>query len=123
MYQLDTESYRVDKTRLFIKTCTSMRPTAQNMRLVNSAASLVRSALGGADAKPLRDFVRRTAQWCGDVEDVLAAAAQAVVDEMEGLSRPSLHDVIRRVAQIERDALAFGARRDIEGTIRTAYAG
>jgi hypothetical protein len=122
MYQLDSESYRVDKTRLFIQTCTSMRPTPENMRLVRLAASLVRSALGGADAKPLRDFVRRTTQWCSDVDDVLAAAAQSVVDEMENLARPNLHDVIRRVAQIERDALAFGARRDMDGAVRTAYA-
>jgi len=112
----------VDKTRLFIETCTAMIPTAENMRLVRSAISLVRDALNGDTTKPLRDFVRRTGQRCTDVDDIIAAAGQAVVDEMESLSRVNLHDVIRRVAQIERDALAFGVRRDMEGNFRTAYA-
>jgi len=123
MYQLANEIPDVDRTRLFIESCTAMTPTAENMRLVRSATSLVRRALHGADVKPLRDFVRRTRGWSCDVEDVLAAAGQAVVDEMESLSRTSVHDVVRRVAQIERDALASGARRDVQGNLRTAYAG
>jgi hypothetical protein len=123
VYQLASDSFAVDKTQLFIQTCTSMTPTAENMRLVRSATSLVRSALAGADAKPLREFVQRTAQWCSDVDDVLAAAGQAVVDEMEHLSRIDLHDVVRRVAQIERDALSLCDRRDMQGHLRTAYAG
>jgi hypothetical protein len=122
VYQLATEHPSVDKARLFIETCTAMMPTAENMRLVGSAIALVRDALNGNDAKPLRNFVRRTGKRCSDVDDILAAAGQAVVDEMECLSRVNLHDVIRRVAQIERDALAFGGRRDMEGTFRTAYA-
>jgi hypothetical protein len=53
---------------------------------------------------------------------VLAAAGQTVVDEMEDLSRIGLHDVVRRVAQIERDAFA-GLRRDVMTTaLRPAYA-
>jgi hypothetical protein len=123
MYQLATEGPDVDRTLLFIETCTAMTPTAENMRLVRSATSLFRRALQAADVKPLRDFVRRTRRWSSDIEDVLAAAGQAVVDEMETLSRMSLHDVVRQVAQIEREALASGGRRDIEGNLRTAYAG
>jgi hypothetical protein len=120
MYQLAaTDSAPVDKTRLFIQTCTSMSPTNENMRLVRSATSLVRSVLGGADIAPLREFLRVTEQKCDDVDDVLAAAGQRVIDEMHDASRVSLHDVVRRVAQIERDALA---RRDIGGNLRTAYA-
>jgi hypothetical protein len=124
MYQLaDSDSRAVDKTRLFIQTCTSMTPSAENMRLVRTAASLVRSVLGGADIAPLREFVRHAEQKCGDVDDVVAAAGQAVVDELETASRISLHDVIRRVAEIERDVLARVAWRDMEGNLRTAYAG
>ncbi|MDQ6942808.1 MAG: hypothetical protein M3169_09905 [Candidatus Eremiobacteraeota bacterium] len=93
------------------------------MRLVRSATSLVRSVLDGADIAPLREFVHRAGQWCGDVDDVVAAAGQTVIDELETLSRISLHDVVRRVAQIERDALASVGRRDMEGNLRTAYAG
>ena len=122
MYQLATDCRSVDKTRLFIQTCTSMTPTAENLNLVRSASSLVRSVLDGADIAPLREFVRRAEQWCSDVDDVLAAAGQAVLDELGNVSRINLHDAIRRVAQIERDALACGARRDIEGNLRTAYA-
>jgi hypothetical protein len=60
--------------------------------------------------------------WCSDIDDVLAAAGQTVVDEMEDLSRIGLHDVVRRVAQIERDAFA-GLRRDVMTTaLRPAYA-
>jgi len=123
MYQLATDCRSNDKTRLFMQTCTSMMPTAENMRLVRSATSLVRSVLDGADIAALREFVRRAEQLCGDVDDVLAAAGEAVIDELGHLSRISLHDAVRRVAQIERDALASGARRDMEGNFRTAYAG
>lgn len=122
MYQLATDSRPVDKTRLFIQTCTSMTPTPENMHLVRSATSLVRSVLDGADIKPLREFVHRTEAVCPDVDDVLAAAGQAVIDELDALPRAGLHDVVRRVAQIERDAFA-GLRRDLDGTLRTAYAG
>ena len=124
MYQLAvTDSAPADKTRLFIQSCTSMSPTTENMRLVRSVTSLVRSVLGGADIAPLREFLRVTEQKCDDVDDVLAAAGQTVIDEMQNVSRVSLHDVVRRVAQIERDALASIARRDMGGNLRTAYAG
>jgi len=122
MYQLaPTERASTDKTRLFIQTCTSMMPTPENIRLVRSATSLVRSVLDGADIAPLREFVYRAAQWCGDVDDVLAAAGQSVIDEVGVVSRVSLHDVARRVAQIERDAFASG-RRGIGGNLHSAYA-
>jgi hypothetical protein len=123
MYQLATDSAPADKTRLFIQTCTSMSPTTENMRLVRSVTSLVRSVLGGADIAPLREFLRVTEQKCDNVDDVLAAAGQTVIDELQNLSRVNLHDVVRRVAQIERDALASIARRDMGGNLRTAYAG
>ena len=124
MYQLAAPEDRpVDKTRLFIRSCTSMTPTTENMRLVRSATALVRSVLGGADIAGLRDFLRLALQKCDDVDDVLAAAGQTVIDELETVSRISLHDVVRRVAQIERDALASVGRRDMEGNLRTAYAG
>jgi hypothetical protein len=111
----------VDKTDLFIRTCTSMTPSADTMCLVDSAVSLVRCALQG-DIKPLREFVHRVGEWCGDIEDVLAAAGQTVIDEMEDLSRVRLHDVVRRIAQIERDAFV-GLRRDFtEAAIRPAFA-
>jgi hypothetical protein len=124
MYQLaPTDRPAADNTKLFIQTCTSMLPTPENMRLVRSATSLVRSVLDGADIAPLREFVHRAAQWCGDVDDVLAAAGQSVIDEQGVVSRVSLHDVARRVAQIERDALASGSRRGMGGNLRPAYAG
>jgi len=123
VYQLAADCRKVDKTRLFIETCTSMAPTPDNVHLVHSAVTLMRGTLlEGADVKPLRDFVRRIARWSSDAHDVLAAAGQALLDEMDDLPRAGLHDAIRRVAQIERDALASGARRDIEGNLRTAYA-
>jgi hypothetical protein len=100
-----------------------MLPTTENMRLVRSATTLVRSVLDGADMTPLREFVHRAQQWCGDVDDILATAGQKVIDETDHLSRVDLHDIVRRVAQIERDALASGARRDVQGNLRTAYAG
>lgn len=100
-----------------------MSPTAENMKLVRSAASLVRSVLDGADIKPLRDLLARAEDWCCDVDDVLAAAAQAVIDEAHGLSRTGLHDIVRRVAQIERDVFAGVVRRDTDGLLRPVYAG
>ncbi len=122
MYQLATDCRAADKTRLFIQTCTAMVPSAENLHLVRSATSLVRSVLNGADIAPLREFVHRAEKKCGDVDDVLAAAGQTVIDELDTLSRVGLHDVVRRVAQIERDALASVARRDMEGKLRPAYA-
>ena len=121
MYELAMECRPVTKTELFIRTCTSMTPSADTMCLVDSAVSLVRSALQG-DIKPLREFVHRVGEWCSDIEDVLAAAGQTVIDEMEDLSRVSLHDLVRRVAQIERDVFA-GLNRDFtEGAHRPALA-
>src|SRR5665213_49763 len=95
---------------------------SRNMYLVRSATKLVRSVLDGADIKPLHDLIQRAEAWCSDVDDVLAAAGQAVLDEMGSVSRAALHDAVRRVAQIERDAFA-GVRRDMDGSLRTAYAG
>ncbi len=121
MYELATECRPVDKTDLFIRTCTSMTPSADTMCLVDSAVSLVRSALQG-DIKPLREFVHRVGEWCSDIEDVLAAAGQTVIDEMEDLSRVRLHDVVHRIAQIERDVFA-GLRHDFtEAAVRPAFA-
>jgi hypothetical protein len=124
VYQLAADCRKADMTRLFIETCTSMAPTPENLHLVHSAAALMRGPLrDGADMNPLRDFVRRIAMWGGDAHDVLAAAGQSLLDEMHDLPRAGLHDAIRRIAQIERDAVAWGARRDMEGNLRTAYAG
>jgi hypothetical protein len=124
MYQLATDLRHVDKTQLFVQTCTSMPVTADNMNLVRSATSLVRSVLEGADIKPLREFLCRAEEWCSDVDDVLAAAGQTVIDEMGDLSRNALHDVVRRVAQIERDALAGLLGRDTgSGALRPVLAG
>ena len=121
MYQLASDGRHADKTRLFIRTCTSMTPTAENMNLVRSATSLVRNVLNGSDIKPLRDLLTRAEEWCGDVDDVLAAAGQTVIDEMNDLSRVGLHDVVRRVAQIERDA--FAVRPEMGATLRPVLAG
>jgi len=120
MYQLVSDSH-VDRTRLFVQSCTSMMPTTENMNLIRSATSLVRSVLDGGDIKPLRDFLYRAEEWCADVDDVLAAAGQTVIDEMNDLSRVSLHDVVRRVAQIERDA--FAVRPEMGATLRPVLAG
>jgi hypothetical protein len=120
MYQLDSRP--IDTTRLFIETCTSMVPNSDNMNLVRSATKLMRTALNSADLKPLRDFAAKISEWCDDVDDVFAAAGQSVVDELDDLPHAKLHDVIRQVAQIERDVLAssYAGRRD---TLRTVYAG
>ena len=101
-----------------------MSPTAENMRLVRSATSLVRSVLGGADIAPLREF-RRAAQSNGAATSTtcLRRPGKRSSTRLQDVSRISLHDVVRRVAQIERDALASVARRDMDGNLRTAYAG
>ena len=99
-----------------------MPTTAANLGLVQSAMNLVRAALETSDMKPLRDFVARAQEWSADVDDVFAAAGQAVVDGFGDVPRAQLHDVIRRVAAIERDVLA-PAYRDGRDTFRTVYAG
>jgi hypothetical protein len=119
MYQLATDSRSIDKTRLFVETCTSMMPNSDNMNLVRSATKLMRTALNSADLKPLRDFAAKVSEWCDDIDDVFAAAGQTVLDELDDLPHGKLHDAIRRVAQIERDVMA-SMRRD---SLRTVYAG
>jgi hypothetical protein len=119
MYQLAVDSHPIDETRLFVDSCTSMVPTADNMKLVGSATKLMRAALNGADLKHLRDFVAKIQDWCADVDDVLATAGQAVIDELGDVSYTILHDAIHRVAQIERDVLLTG----YEATLRPAFAG
>jgi hypothetical protein len=121
VYQLATDG-PLDKTRLFVETCTSMAPTSDNMNLVRSAAKLMRSALNGADLKPLRDFVSNVRELCEDIDDVFAAAGQTVVDELDDVPHATLHDVIRRVAQIERDVLSSDYLRHCDSR-RIAYAG
>jgi hypothetical protein len=106
MYQLAHDSHPIDSTRLFVDSCTSMASTTENLNLVNSVAKLIRAALDGADLKPLRDMVARIAEWSNDVDDVLAAAGQSVVDELGDVSYALLHDAVRKVAQIERDVLS-----------------
>jgi len=123
MYQLAADYRPIDKTQLFVQTCTSMMPTAENMRLVRSATSLVRNVLNGGDIKPLRDLVSRAQTWCNDLDDVLAAAGQTVIDEIDDVSRVNLHTIVGRVAQIERDALASSTWRGMQGNVRAAYAG
>ena len=120
MYQLATDSLGIDRTRLFIETCTSMSPSQDNLNLVRNATKLMRAALNSADLKPLRDFAAKAQSFCDEIDDVLAAAGQAVVDEFDTLPHTKLHDVIRRVAQIERDVLTPTRHRD---TLRTVYAG
>jgi hypothetical protein len=95
-----------------------MMPTTDNLNLVRSVTKLMRDALNGADIKPLRDFALKARAFCDEIDDVFAAAGQAVVDELDDVPHTMLHDAIRRVAQIERDVLA--PRRD---TLRTVYAG
>lgn len=121
MYQLASDARHLDKTALFVQTCTSMSPTSENLKLVRSASSLVRNVLDGGDIKPLRDLLSRAEEWCSDVDDVLAAAGQTVIDEMDSLARAGLHDVVRRVAQIERDV--FAGFRAADGALRPVYAG
>jgi len=113
MYQLATECRPGDKTQTFMLACTSMTPTPETMHLVRSAASLVREVLDGGKIEPLRELLARADEWC-DADDALAVAGQAVIDELDALPRVQLHDMVRRVAQIERDALA--------GRFRPAYA-
>jgi hypothetical protein len=96
-----------------------MAASSDNMNIIRSATKLMRTALNGADLKPLCDFAAKVSEWCLDVDDVFAAAGQTVLDELDDLPHGTLHDVIRRVAQIERDVLA-SLRRD---TLRTVYAG
>src|SRR5665213_3343178 len=109
MYQLANDGYPVDRTRLFIQSCTSMLPTAENMNLVRSATKLVRSVLDGADIKPLHDLIQRAEAWCSDVDDVLAAAGQAVLDEMGSVSRAARR-AARRCAHDPSAVLRTGRR-------------
>jgi hypothetical protein len=122
MYQLAADSRSIDKTQLFVETCTSMVPNSDNVNLVRSATKMMRTALNSADLRPLRDFAAKISEWCDDVDDVFAAAGQSVVDEFDDLPHGKLHDVIRRVAQMERDVLA-GAHAGRRDTLRTVYAG
>ena len=121
MYQLATDG-PVDKLQLFIATCTSMVPSTENMKLVRSATSLVRGVLAGGDIASLREFVHAAEGSCPDVDDVVAAAGQAVIEEFEGQPRARLHDVVRRVAQIERDAFA-GLSGAAGASLQPAFAG
>lgn len=121
MYQLAPEARSSDRTRLFIESCTSMAPTTDNLGLVGTLARIMRDALASSDTRELRDYVAMAASTDGDIDDALAAAGQAVVDEHDELPFQKLHDLIRRVAQIEREAL--NPARRTRDTFRTVYAG
>ena len=123
MYQLAGDPRCSDRTQLFVQTCTSMIPNAENMHLVRSAASLVRGILEGGDIAPLRELLQRAQEWCSDLDDVLAAAGQAALDDLNGFSRAGLHDAVRRVAEIERDVFAGICRRDLDAPLCPVLAG
>ncbi len=96
----------VDKTRLFVQTCTSMAPTPDNLHRVREATALVRTAVDSGNVVPLRRLLNRADVRRAGAADVLAAAGEALIDEMGALPRYGLHDLVRRIAQIERDAFA-----------------
>ena len=81
MYQLATDSRSIDKTRLFVETCTSMMPNSDNMNLVRSATKLMRTALNSADLKPMRDIAAKVSERCDDIDDVFAHFADPRVTE------------------------------------------
>jgi hypothetical protein len=106
MYQFADHSGAVDKTRLWVQTCTSMAPTPDNLRRVREATAFVRTAVSSGDVIPLRRMLSRADVRRAGAADVLAAAGEAVIDEMGELPRVGLHDLVRRIAQIERDVFA-----------------
>ncbi len=59
----------------------------------------------------MRTFVRRTDKATADVDDVIAAAGQAVIDDIDLARDGDLAGLVRRVADIEREALAALIRR------------
>jgi len=109
--------------QLFVETCTAMTPSPENVGLVRSAASLFHDVLNGRDIGPLRAFVRRvdTTRTDTDVEDVIAAAGQSVIDETQPSAMSDLRGLVHRVAEIERAALAAVTRP--LGCMRPALAG
>jgi hypothetical protein len=103
---LHEHSRSVDKTRLFIETCTSMAPTPANLRRVAEATAVVRAAVDSGDTFALRRLLHRADVRRAGAADVLAAAGEAVIEEMGAISRVNLHDLVRCIAQIERDVMA-----------------
>ncbi len=105
MYQL-VEAPAVDNVSLFLQTCTSMPATPENVRCVRNAAAVVRSAVESGDVAPLRRLLRQSSVRRAGAADVLAAAGDALIDEIGPSSRYALHDLVRRIADVERAAIA-----------------
>lgn len=92
------------------------------LSMVSSTAAMMRIALTSSDLRPLRDFTRVIESRGGDVEDVFAAAGQAVLDGLIDVPYTTLHDSIRSVAELERAVLARRSS-DQRTTLRTTIAG
>ena len=103
---LAAPNHSVDRTRLFVETCMSMDPSSANLRRVAEATAVVRTALDTGNIVPLRRLMRRADVRRAGAADVLAAAGEAVIDEMGALPRRNLHELVRSIAQMERDVLA-----------------
>jgi hypothetical protein len=113
MYQR-AEWHARDSVVLFVESCTSMAPTKENLSLIKSTASCMRTALEANDIKPLRELIAKAKEWCGDLSDVLAAASHYLIETLGDLPVPALHRAVERVAEIERAVLSglegLGAR-------------
>ena len=107
MYQL-VEAPAVDNVSLFLQTCTSMPATPENVRCVRAASAVVRSAVETGNLAPLRRLLRQTDVRRAGAADVLAAAGDALIDEIGPSSRLALHDLVRRIADVERAVTAPG---------------
>ena len=83
-----------------------MAPTAENLRRVREATAFVRTAVDSGDVSPLRRLLSRADVRRAGAADVMAAAGEAFIDEMGALPRTGLHDLVRRIAEIERDVFA-----------------
>lgn len=113
MYQR-AEWHERDSVVLFVESCTSMAPTKENLSLIRSTASCMRTALEANDINPLRELIAKAKEWCDDLSDVLAAAGHYLIETLGDLPVSALHRAVERVAEIERTVLcsleAFGAR-------------
>jgi hypothetical protein len=127
MYQLAEDasvSEMAETSYAFLESCSVTPATDANLKLVRSAASMMRLALESENVKPLSDFVGSALGLGHDLADVLAAAGQLVIDSLGDVPVSLLEKWIHRIAKLQREVFPLdGLGASLEGFGSRAFAG
>ena len=101
MVELDlrvtSDSAEHDTAADYLRSCSVTPATAVNVSLVRVAASLMRVAIDSDDLSALRDLVTVVRERDIEIDDILAAARQVVIDSFSTASATFMRSIWKRL--------------------------